>query len=229
MTLSNFLKLSWHGGQVAKEAAAVGDRREIDAAHAKASEEITKLHRKQVRPSAHALVCLTKPCMASSLLSCLACAFKCIVMLKSPYIQPQGDDVANGEALWAKQRDRMLNDGSAWLLTRHLVRRAAQDMARGSLDTVSEGVRRARAQLTGDKEFHNVDERFHKQNALVLTTRMAASDLEKYHRARSAPIKPLSHGLQPLCARMAGAEALHACALRAVRVAEKSSGMYHPC
>ena len=65
------------------------------------------------------------------------------------------------------------------------MRGAAQDMARGSLDTVSEGVRRARAQLTGDKEFHNVDERFHKQNALVLTTRMAASDLEKYHRVRS--------------------------------------------
>ncbi len=34
---------------MAKEAAAVGERREIDAAYAKAREEIGKLHRKQAR------------------------------------------------------------------------------------------------------------------------------------------------------------------------------------
>ena len=44
---------------MARQATAVGDRREIDAAHAKASEEISKLHRKQVHVSAHALPCTT--------------------------------------------------------------------------------------------------------------------------------------------------------------------------
>ncbi|KAK9845385.1 hypothetical protein WJX81_005219 [Elliptochloris bilobata] len=57
-----------------------------------------------------------------------------------------------------------------------------KDMALGSLDTVSEGVRRAQAALT-IKDFHNIDERYQKQNALVITTKMTASDLEKYHKA----------------------------------------------
>ena len=101
----------------------------------------------------------------------------------------------------------------AWLpglQCRRMARGVRQDMARGSLDTVSEGVRRARAQLTGEKEYHNVDERYHTQNRLVLTTRMNASDLEKYHKARSAAPRALMCAQISLMCCVADAEALSA-------------------
>ena len=58
-------------------------------------------------------------------------------------------------------------------------------MARGSLGTVSEGVRRAQAAL-GAKELIDIDSSYHKKHVEAETTRRAANDLEKYHKVRHA-------------------------------------------
>lgn len=56
-----------------------------------------------------------------------------------------------------------------------------QDMARGSLGTVREGLKRARENLSA-KEYRDIDNRHRKQLIELKTTEMAASDLDKYHK-----------------------------------------------
>lgn len=65
--------------------------------------------------------------------------------------------------------------------------RAAQDMARGSLETVAEAMRGAQRDL-GDSVYKDVDKRWKALTIEVETTRMAASDLDKYHKARARAV-----------------------------------------
>lgn len=56
-----------------------------------------------------------------------------------------------------------------------------QDMARGSLGTVREGMKRAKENLSA-KEYRDIDNKHRKQLIELKTTEMAASDLDKYHK-----------------------------------------------
>jgi DNA repair protein RAD50 len=56
-------------------------------------------------------------------------------------------------------------------------------MARGSLGTVRDGIQRAKDNLSA-KEFRDIDTHYRKQLIELKTTEMAASDLDKYHKAR---------------------------------------------
>ena len=55
-------------------------------------------------------------------------------------------------------------------------------MAKGSLGTVREGVKRAQVDLSAN-EYRGIDGRHRKQQIEMRTTEMAASDLDKYHKA----------------------------------------------
>lgn len=59
----------------------------------------------------------------------------------------------------------------------------AQDMARGSLGTVREGMKRAKDNLSA-KEYRDIDAHYRKQLIELKITEMAASDLDKYHKVR---------------------------------------------
>lgn len=58
-------------------------------------------------------------------------------------------------------------------------------MARGSLGTVREGMKRAKDNLS-EKEYRDIDALHRKQLIEVKTTEMAASDLDKYHKVSKA-------------------------------------------
>lgn len=58
-------------------------------------------------------------------------------------------------------------------------------MARGSLGTVREGMKRAKDNLSA-KEYRDIDALHRKQLIEVKTTEMAASDLDKYHKVCKA-------------------------------------------
>lgn len=62
----------------------------------------------------------------------------------------------------------------------------AQDMAKGALGTVREGVRRAQDDL-GANEYRDIDERHRKQQIEMRTTEKAASDLDYYHKVQTCP------------------------------------------
>jgi hypothetical protein len=64
-----------------------------------------------------------------------------------------------------------------------------QDMARGSLETVAEAARRAQLELA-DAQYADIDGRWRALTIEVETTRMAANDLEKYHKARALRARP---------------------------------------
>lgn len=57
-----------------------------------------------------------------------------------------------------------------------------QNMAQGSLATVTEGVSRATKDLSS-VNFRNIDQRYRKQLIELKTTEMCVSDLEKYTKA----------------------------------------------
>ena len=54
-------------------------------------------------------------------------------------------------------------------------------MARGSLNTVRDGTKRAKTNLAA-KEYKNIDTRYRTQLIELKSTEMAASDLDKYHK-----------------------------------------------
>ena len=58
-----------------------------------------------------------------------------------------------------------------------------QDMARGALEAVGQGVARAKNDL-GAAVLKEIDVRHHKKLVELKTTEMAVSDLDKYHKAR---------------------------------------------
>ena len=60
-----------------------------------------------------------------------------------------------------------------------------QDMARGSLSTVRQGVQRAKADLSA-KEYRNIDAKYRNQLLELKTAEMAASDLNEYHKVCSS-------------------------------------------
>lgn len=60
--------------------------------------------------------------------------------------------------------------------------RSRRDEMRGSLATVKEGVARAQRDL-GAPQFRDIDAKYRTQNIQLTTTKMATSDLEKYHKA----------------------------------------------
>ena len=56
-----------------------------------------------------------------------------------------------------------------------------QDMMRGSLATIREGVHRAQRDLASPN-YRDIDARYRKQLIELKTTEMANSDLDKYHK-----------------------------------------------
>ena len=58
---------------------------------------------------------------------------------------------------------------------------AQQDMAKGSLGTVREGVKRAQKDLSAN-EYRGIDERHRKQQIEMRTIEKAANDLNEYHK-----------------------------------------------
>ncbi len=58
-----------------------------------------------------------------------------------------------------------------------------QDMARGSLSTVRQGIQRARSDLSA-KEYRNIDAKYRAQLLELKTAEMAASDLNEYHKVQ---------------------------------------------
>jgi len=61
---------------------------------------------------------------------------------------------------------------------------AVQDMARGSLSTVRQGIQRAESDLSA-KEHRNIDSKYRNQLLELKTSEMAASDLNEYHKVES--------------------------------------------
>ena len=61
--------------------------------------------------------------------------------------------------------------------------RLLQDMARGSLSTVRQGIQRAKSDLSA-KEYRNIDAKYRAQLLELKTAEMAASDLNEYHKVR---------------------------------------------
>ena len=59
--------------------------------------------------------------------------------------------------------------------------RGQQDMMRGSLATIREGVHRAQRDLASPN-YRDIDGRYRKQLIELKTTEMANSDLDKYHK-----------------------------------------------
>ena len=72
-----------------------------------------------------------------------------------------------------------------WLLsnTTCIAVRMVQDMARGSLSTVRQGIQRAKSDLLA-KEFRNIDAKYRAQLLELKTAEMAASDLNEYHKVQ---------------------------------------------
>ena len=64
-----------------------------------------------------------------------------------------------------------------------------QDMARGSLSTVRQGIQRAKADLSA-KEYRNIDSKYRNQLLELKTAEMAASDLNEYHKVHSSKKPP---------------------------------------
>ncbi len=60
-----------------------------------------------------------------------------------------------------------------------------QDMARGSLSTVRQGIQRAKSDLSA-KEYRNIDSKYRNQLLELKTAEMAASDLNEYHKVCSS-------------------------------------------
>lgn len=56
-----------------------------------------------------------------------------------------------------------------------------QDMMRGSLQTIRDGVQRAQRDLASPN-YRDIDSRYRKQQIELKTTEMANSDLDKYHK-----------------------------------------------
>lgn len=56
-----------------------------------------------------------------------------------------------------------------------------QDMMRGSLQTIRDGVHRAQRDLASPN-YRDIDSRYRKQQIELKTTEMANSDLDKYHK-----------------------------------------------
>ena len=61
--------------------------------------------------------------------------------------------------------------------------RLLQDMARGSLSTVRQGIQRAKSDLSA-KEYRNIDAKYRAQLLELKTAEMAASDLNEYHKVQ---------------------------------------------
>jgi len=75
-------------------------------------------------------------------------------------------------------------------------------MARGSLETVAEAARRAQLELA-DAQYADIDGRWRALTIEVETTRMAANDLEKYHKARACAARDAhSAGSSAACKRL---------------------------
>ena len=67
--------------------------------------------------------------------------------------------------------------------------RLLQDMARGSLSTVRQGIQRAKSDLSA-KEYRNIDAKYRAQLLELKTAEMAASDLNEYHKVQCLPCIP---------------------------------------
>ena len=67
--------------------------------------------------------------------------------------------------------------------TSQMIERLLQDMARGSLSTVRQGIQRAKSDLSA-KEYRNIDAKYRAQLLELKTAEMAASDLNEYHKVQ---------------------------------------------
>ena len=67
--------------------------------------------------------------------------------------------------------------------TSQMTVRLLQDMARGSLSTVRQGIQRAKSDLSA-KEYRNIDAKYRAQLLELKTAEMAASDLNEYHKVQ---------------------------------------------
>lgn len=67
-----------------------------------------------------------------------------------------------------------------------IFRLEVQNMARGSLSTVLEGLNRAKRDLD-DVVYRNIDQKYRKQLVELKTTELAVQDLDKYFKVCSLP------------------------------------------
>lgn len=78
-----------------------------------------------------------------------------------------------------------------------------QNMKKGSIGIVGEGLARSRKQLNGS-QFDNIDSRFRTQQIELKTIVMATSDLEKYHKVCCPQCRCTGCNRTPLAAKLPG-------------------------